>query len=67
MLMELLGDALPQIMEFPSSYYEAKKMISALGLGYQKIDAALMIAFYIGVSYQKKIVAMFVVFQDGRQ
>ena len=31
----------PQIVEFPSSYYEAKKMISALGLGYQKIDVWL--------------------------
>ena len=27
----------------------------------------LMIAFYVRVSYQKKIVVMFVVFQDGRQ
>jgi len=39
MLMKLLGDAFPQIMEFPSSYYEVKKMISSLDLGYQKIDA----------------------------
>jgi len=26
-------------MEFPSSYYEAKKMVNSLGLGYEKIDA----------------------------
>lgn len=39
MLISLLGDAFPQIMEFPSSYYEAKKMINNLGLGYEKIDA----------------------------
>ena len=39
MLIKLLGEAFPQIMEFPSSYYEAKKMVNSLGLGYEKIDA----------------------------
>jgi len=39
MLIKLLGDVFPQIMEFPSSYYETKKMINNLGLGYVKIDA----------------------------
>ncbi|XP_010677833.3 uncharacterized protein LOC104893423 [Beta vulgaris subsp. vulgaris] len=38
-LLELLIDAFPQIMEFPSSYYEGKKVIKDLGLGYEKIDA----------------------------
>ena len=38
MLTKLLGDAFPQIVEFPSSYYEAKKIISELSLGYQNID-----------------------------
>ena len=39
MLLELLIEAFPQIMHFPSSYYESKKMIKHLGLGYEKIDA----------------------------
>ncbi|XP_010696351.3 uncharacterized protein LOC104908881 [Beta vulgaris subsp. vulgaris] len=38
-LLELLIDAFPQIMKFPSSYYEGKKVIKDLGLGYEKIDA----------------------------
>ena len=38
MLIKLLRDAFPQIVEFPFSYCEAKKMIHALGLGCQKID-----------------------------
>ncbi|KAL6547459.1 hypothetical protein OROMI_023180 [Orobanche minor] len=39
MLLELLADAFPHIAEFPSSYYEGKKIIKDLGLGYEKIDA----------------------------
>ncbi|KAL2894401.1 polyprotein [Bienertia sinuspersici] len=39
MLLELLIEAFPHIMQFPSSYYESKKMINHLGLGYEKIDA----------------------------
>ncbi|XP_056685802.1 uncharacterized protein [Spinacia oleracea] len=38
-LLELLIDAFPQIKEFPSSYYEGKKIVNDLGLGYEKIDA----------------------------
>ncbi|XP_021863694.2 uncharacterized protein [Spinacia oleracea] len=37
-LLELLIDAF-QIKEFPSSYYEGKKTVNDLGLGYEKIDA----------------------------
>ncbi|XP_057250065.1 uncharacterized protein LOC130591152 [Beta vulgaris subsp. vulgaris] len=38
-LLELLLDAFPYIMEFPSSYYESMKIIKDLGLGYEKIHA----------------------------
>ena len=37
MLIDLLLDAFPQIKNFRSSYYQAKKMIMDLGLGYEKI------------------------------
>ncbi|XP_021713445.1 uncharacterized protein LOC110681599 [Chenopodium quinoa] len=39
MLLELLIDAFPQILEFPLSYYQSKRIIKDLGLGYEKIDA----------------------------
>ncbi|XP_021717050.1 uncharacterized protein LOC110684923 isoform X1 [Chenopodium quinoa] len=39
MILELLIEAFPQIMEFPSSFYESKRMINTLGLWYEKIDA----------------------------
>ena len=39
MLIDLLLDAFPQIKNFPSSYYQAKKLIMDLGLGYEKIHA----------------------------
>ncbi|XP_021853263.2 uncharacterized protein [Spinacia oleracea] len=38
-LLELLIDAFPQNKEFSSSYYEGKKIVNDLGLGYEKIDA----------------------------
>ncbi|XP_056697353.1 uncharacterized protein [Spinacia oleracea] len=38
-LLELLLDAFPIIMEFPSSYYEGMKIIKDLGLSYEKIHA----------------------------
>jgi ssDNA-binding Zn-finger/Zn-ribbon topoisomerase 1 len=39
MLLDLLRDALPEGNVLPESYYETKKMISGLGLGYEKIHA----------------------------
>ncbi|XP_065857963.1 uncharacterized protein [Euphorbia lathyris] len=39
MLLELLSDALPSGNHLPSSYYESKKIIKDLGLGYEKIHA----------------------------
>ncbi|XP_056690171.1 uncharacterized protein [Spinacia oleracea] len=39
MLLKLILDEFPQILDFPSSYYYSKKMIKDLGLGYEKIDA----------------------------
>ena len=39
MLLDLLRDALPEGNILPNSYYETKKMISGLGLGYGKIHA----------------------------
>ncbi|XP_021840141.2 uncharacterized protein [Spinacia oleracea] len=39
MLLKLILDAFPQILDFPSSFYYSKKMIKDLGLGYEKIDA----------------------------
>ncbi|XP_074297997.1 uncharacterized protein LOC141628797 [Silene latifolia] len=38
-LLELLLQAFPQVKEFPSSFYEGKKIINDLGLGYEKIHA----------------------------
>jgi len=67
MLLKLLGDAFPQIMEFPSSYYEAKKMINNLGLGYEKIDTCPNNCILYWSELLEKVVVMFVVFQDGRQ
>ena len=34
-----LGELLPQDNEIPKSFYEAKKTLSALGMGYEKIHA----------------------------
>ncbi|XP_056695364.1 uncharacterized protein [Spinacia oleracea] len=39
MLLKLILDAFPQILDFPFSYYYSKKMIKDSGLGYEKIDA----------------------------
>jgi len=39
MLLDLLRDALLEGNILPKSYYETKKMISGLGLGYEKIHA----------------------------
>jgi len=38
-IMSLLTDLLPENNEMPTSMYEAKKTLGALGLSYQKIDA----------------------------
>ncbi|XP_062112682.1 uncharacterized protein LOC133823849 [Humulus lupulus] len=38
-LLEYLNDILPKGHTLPNSYYEAKKMVQDLGLGYIKIDA----------------------------
>ncbi|XP_020081003.1 uncharacterized protein LOC109704650 isoform X2 [Ananas comosus] len=37
MLLQLLKDSFPEGTSLPSSYYEAKKLIKDLGLGYEKI------------------------------
>ncbi|CAK8577436.1 unnamed protein product [Lathyrus sativus] len=37
MLLDLLRDVLPEENIFPKSYYKTKKIISRLGLGYEKI------------------------------
>lgn len=39
MLLTLLKEALPEGETLPSSFYEVKKIINDLGLGYTKIDA----------------------------
>lgn len=39
MLLELLKEALPEGAKLPSQYYETKKIINKLGLGYEKIHA----------------------------
>ncbi|XP_029128474.1 uncharacterized protein LOC114916287 [Cajanus cajan] len=39
MLLELLNDALPEENTLPKSFYDTKKIISGLGLGYEKIHA----------------------------
>lgn len=39
MLLTLLKEAFPKGETLPNSYYEAKKIINDLGLGYKKIDA----------------------------
>lgn len=39
MLSELLKEALPTIVNFPSNYNEVKKTLCDLGLDYKKIDA----------------------------
>ena len=39
MLLTLLDDAFPMCKTMPNSNYEAKKMVSDLGLHYEKIDA----------------------------
>ncbi|XP_073224845.1 uncharacterized protein [Cicer arietinum] len=39
MLLDLLRDALPEENILPKSYYETKKIVSGLGLGYEKIHA----------------------------
>ena len=39
MLLELLKDSFPEGNLLPSSYYEAKKLLADIGLGYQSIHA----------------------------
>ncbi|KAG6538774.1 hypothetical protein ZIOFF_003902 [Zingiber officinale] len=40
MLLDLLREAFPNAMkDLPKSYYEAKKLMKQIGLGYEKIDA----------------------------
>nr|XP_027096067.1 uncharacterized protein LOC113715963 [Coffea arabica] len=38
-LLDLLRQALPEGVNLPNSYYEAKKIMKELGLGYKKYDA----------------------------
>ncbi|KAK2996358.1 hypothetical protein RJ639_006627 [Escallonia herrerae] len=38
-LLELLNEAFPDGVSLPKSFYEAKKLIKDLGLGYEKIDS----------------------------
>nr|XP_027086532.1 uncharacterized protein LOC113708268 [Coffea arabica] len=38
-LLDLLRQALPEGVNLPNSYYEAKKIMKELGLGYEKYDA----------------------------
>lgn len=38
-LLNLFKDVLPEGLFVPKSFYEAKKVLSNLGLGYTKIDA----------------------------
>ncbi|KAL0553689.1 hypothetical protein IC582_007591 [Cucumis melo] len=38
-LLSIISDLLPDNNEIPTSLYEAKKTLGALGLSYQKIDA----------------------------
>ena len=41
MLLQLLNDALPSIVDLPNFYYEVRKVIGGLGLDYIKIDACI--------------------------
>ncbi|XP_074378214.1 uncharacterized protein LOC141719736 [Apium graveolens] len=38
-LLELIGSVLPEKHNLPETYYDVKKMISGLTMGYEKIDA----------------------------
>ncbi|XP_074341888.1 uncharacterized protein LOC141679284 [Apium graveolens] len=38
-LLQLIGSVLPENHNLPETYYDVKKMISALNMGYEKIDA----------------------------
>ncbi|XP_074361097.1 uncharacterized protein LOC141701312 [Apium graveolens] len=38
-LLELIGSVLPEKHNLPETYYDVKKMISGLNMGYEKIDA----------------------------
>lgn len=40
-LLELIGSALPEDHKLPIRYYDVKKMISGLSMGYEKIDACV--------------------------
>ncbi|XP_060202488.1 uncharacterized protein LOC132630922 [Lycium barbarum] len=54
MILDLLKDAFPHA-KLPSSFYESKKMIKRLGLGYDKIDACSNhCMLYWGSSEDKK-------------
>ncbi|PKA63474.1 hypothetical protein AXF42_Ash005369 [Apostasia shenzhenica] len=49
-LLILLKDMLPAPNQLPNLTYEVKKMLRKLGMHYEKINACLMIVFYIGMS-----------------
>ena len=38
-LMRLIGDLLPENSKIPKNFNESKKMLSSLGMPYEKIDA----------------------------
>lgn len=67
MLFELLLDAFPQITSFPCTYYEARKLIKELGLGYESIDACPNDCMLYWGKMQLKPSVMCVLLQDGRQ
>lgn len=63
----MIGDMLLVNNEMPLSMYEAKKTLNALGMGYEKIHACPMIAFYIEMNINIYLYVQHVEYQGGRQ
>ncbi|CAL2270948.1 unnamed protein product [Prunus armeniaca] len=66
-LLILQGDLLPKGNTLPSSMYEAKKTLPALGMSYEKIHAFPITASGIGRIMKIQVIVLLVVSQGGRK
>ncbi|VVA32896.1 PREDICTED: transposase, partial [Prunus dulcis] len=66
-LLILQGDLLPEGNTLPSSMYEAKKILSALGMSYEKIHACPNDCILYRKDYEIQLIVLLVVSQGGRK
>ncbi|XP_062119373.1 uncharacterized protein LOC133833132 [Humulus lupulus] len=64
LLLDLLSKAFPKDNKIPRSYYDAKKMLRDLGLGYETIHYVSMIVLYFGKRIKMLKDVLYVVLND---